>query len=313
MTTISSPVLVASPFATPTKPFQRFKRHPVGFAVRLLYAHRHVPLPPRPLDSPIKVVCISDTHNHTPEVPDGDVLVHSGDLTSKGTFEELQAQLNWLNSLPHTHKFVIGGNHDLLLDDNYVDETPWRIQVDEGATRADLDWGSLVYLENTTSTIHILGREIKVFGCPLTPDCGSWAFQYPPIRNVWRGTIPENIDIVLAHGPPKGHLDSYDEVKRGCGWLTKELWRVKPKLVVFGHIHAARGREDLTWDQVQNVYDRAMTADANIFGVAWMAIALLVEKVRHFVTQKGVEAKTILINAAISQEQSAFDITVLKI
>lgn len=34
----------------------------------------------------LKIVCISDTHNkhRNLKVPDGDVLVHAGDITSKG-------------------------------------------------------------------------------------------------------------------------------------------------------------------------------------------------------------------------------------
>lgn len=53
-------------------------------------------------------------------MPDGDVLLHAGDITDKGTFEELQAQLDWLKSLPHMHKIVIDGNHDRLIDAEYV-------------------------------------------------------------------------------------------------------------------------------------------------------------------------------------------------
>ena len=187
---------------------------------------------------------------------------------------------------------------------------PWRIRVVGGATKAD--WGPLVYLENESSTIDILGRTIKIFGCSLTPDCGSFAFQYPPIRDVWKGIIPEDTDIFIAHGPPRGHLDSYDEVKRGCGWLTQELWRVKPKLVVFGHIHAARGREDLIWDRVQKVYDQAMTANVNVFSVIMMAIVLLIEKIQHLVTRMEPETKTILVNAAIDA-QSISNVTVVDV
>ena len=61
------------------------------------------------IEKPITVVCISDTHNLQPDLPDGDLLVHAGDLTSFGTFDELQSQLDWLNKQPHRYKIVIGG------------------------------------------------------------------------------------------------------------------------------------------------------------------------------------------------------------
>ena len=37
----------------------------------------------------MKLVCISDTHNlhHDLKIPDGDVLVHAGDITVHGKFE----------------------------------------------------------------------------------------------------------------------------------------------------------------------------------------------------------------------------------
>ena len=37
-------------------------------------------------------------------VPDGDVLLHSGDLTETGTEEEFKTTMEWLYSLPHPTK-----------------------------------------------------------------------------------------------------------------------------------------------------------------------------------------------------------------
>lgn len=65
---------------------------------------------------PIRVVYISDTHNVTSPLPPGDILIHAGNLTAHGTFDELQAQLQWLSAQLHTHKIVIAGNNDLILD-----------------------------------------------------------------------------------------------------------------------------------------------------------------------------------------------------
>lgn len=51
-----------------------------------------------------RFVCISDTHNRKFDVPWGDVLLHSGDLTQTGKYEEFQETMEWLCSLPHRLK-----------------------------------------------------------------------------------------------------------------------------------------------------------------------------------------------------------------
>src|SRR5215469_6649139 len=58
----------------------------------------------------IKAVCIADTHTNVISIPNGDVLIHAGDLTNAGTVEEIQTQIDWLASLPHREKIVIAGN-----------------------------------------------------------------------------------------------------------------------------------------------------------------------------------------------------------
>lgn len=61
--------------------------------------------PPKPADSDtrhwIRFVCISDTHNRTFPVPDGDVLLHGGDLTSTGREQEMMITCDWIASMTH--------------------------------------------------------------------------------------------------------------------------------------------------------------------------------------------------------------------
>lgn len=221
----------------------------------------------------ITVVCISDTHCTQPIVSDGDVLLHAGDLSEKGTFTEIQSQLDWLKSLPHKYKVVIGGNHDLLLDPEFVSRFPERIIEEIGTSRSDLDWGDIIYLNNSSTTLNFLGqRRLKIYGSPLTEQFGTWAFQYPPIRNVWNEVIPADTDILLTHGPPLGHLD-----RDGLGsrFLLKDLCRVKPRLVVFGHIHAGYGREDVRYDWFQSIYDGVMLGEKGFGALVGMVVLWL--------------------------------------
>lgn len=156
----------------PPTQWQRFKKHPARWIAYWLYDRRPLPrLLPVDGNNSVKVVCISDTHLAQPDVPDGDLLLHAGDLTNPGSFLELQEQLDWLGSLPHSHKVVIAGNHDRLLDAEFIDKHPDKICETEGAARQDLNWHDVVYLENSTTTIGFAkGRTLNIYGSPQTPD-----------------------------------------------------------------------------------------------------------------------------------------------
>ncbi|PYH91163.1 hypothetical protein BO71DRAFT_452297 [Aspergillus ellipticus CBS 707.79] len=204
---------------------RRFLRAPLTVTAQLLYQYlTHQPRSSaQPTDSAlIRVVCISDTHSTQPHLPDGDILVHEGDRTQSGTKAELEAQIEWLHAQPHRHK----------------------------VTGSDIDWKSLIYLQNTYTTLDCgaHGRRITIFGSPYTPKHGNWAFQYLPAdTKFWDDVpIPEETDILITHGPPRTHLDLG---RLGCSLLLDRLWflRQKPLLHVFGHIHGGYGMEVLRW------------------------------------------------------------------
>ena len=66
----------------------------------------------------MKIICISDTHGQHENliVPNGDLLIHAGDITSTGDKEDLIKFNNWLGNLPHKYKIVIAGNHDFYYE-----------------------------------------------------------------------------------------------------------------------------------------------------------------------------------------------------
>ncbi|KAL2203836.1 Metallo-dependent phosphatase [Sarocladium strictum] len=200
----------------------------------------------------VTVVCISDTHNSQVELPDGDILIHAGDLTQSGSFQELQATINWLRLQPHRHKFVVAGNHDLLLDD---------------------------------SCKHL-------YGSPLSRQNGNWAFQYPRADDVWSNVVPAETDILITHGPPRAHLDL---LNLGCNHLLGELWRVRPALHVFGHVHEGYGQKWLNYDGVQEVFEKTVVARRGLVNV----LTLLKEALRWCWTPfKAPE--TLLVNPAMA-------------
>lgn len=185
----------------------------------------------------MRIVCISDTHNCNEQVtvPDGDLLIHSGDATITGTVEEIKLFSKWFAALPHKHKIFVAGNHD------------WLFERNDELARSLLDKNT-AYLRD--SSVEIEG--IKIYGSPWQPRFFDWAFNLmrgPELAEKWR-LIPDDVDILVTHGPPHGILD---EVQRqwgientGCEELRKRVDDIsangKLKLHVFGHIHCGHGR-----------------------------------------------------------------------
>ena len=78
----------------------------------------------------MKLLHISDTHNQHESLlnlPEADVLIHSGDLTFAGSKDELDAFFDWFVKLPYKHKIFIAGNHDDCLLDYEIDKLPKNI------------------------------------------------------------------------------------------------------------------------------------------------------------------------------------------
>jgi predicted MPP superfamily phosphohydrolase len=115
---------------------------------------------------PIKVVCISDTHGHSPSIPPGDLLIHAGDLTNSGRREDIQQAVNWLSAQPHRYKICIAGNHDNFLDPHSEREQ----DVAERKAKRRIDWKDVVYLNNTMTLLKFKGgRTLEVYGAPDIP------------------------------------------------------------------------------------------------------------------------------------------------
>ncbi|KAN0118035.1 Metallo-dependent phosphatase-like protein [Russula decolorans] len=274
--------------------WDRFMSSPLIFLARWLHLSDAAPsaASSTPDIAPIRVVCISDTHNthHAqPHLPEGDILIHAGDLTQSGTDHELDDALAWLNSHPHPHKLFIAGNHDLALT--------------SPQTHARIPPG-LTYLENSFIELTISGRKLCIYGSPYTQKHGSWPFQYPRVRptptalpqpeahEIW-SKIPPLTDILITHGPPLAHLDAD---RYGCYALLFALWHVRPKLHVFGHIHAGRGVERIKWDRAQMVYENICAGRTGWGGL----VELLWYKLTAWPWKRslGDDVGTLLVNAA---------------
>lgn len=184
------------------------------------------------------VVCVSDTHlQHKFDVPPGDLILHSGDATWRGTSEEILKFAEWYGALPHASKVFVAGNHD------------WGFQNGEAELcRAILADHGITYLQD--SGVEIGG--LKIWGSPWQPEFCNWAFNLSRVEGElaerW-ALIPDDTNVLITHGPPKGILDRtngmYHEPENvGCWDLRARIKSLKAlKAHVFGHVHPGYGVE----------------------------------------------------------------------
>jgi len=182
----------------------------------------------------MKAWVISDTHGkHTFLTPpiDCDTIIVAGDFSNyrnkQKNIEECKDFYEWLDYLPFTNKIIVAGNHDTSLETAYGREV--------------ISQYNFTYLENQDVTID----GIRIFGSPLTPTFGEgWAFNKSR-GNLWEywKHIPDDTQILVTHGPPKGILDLSHDIDgklEYCGDAAL-LRRVKQlpllKYHIFGHLH----------------------------------------------------------------------------
>lgn len=178
----------------------------------------------------MKVVVLSDTHSlhGAVRVPEGDVLVHAGDFSRKGTLKELRQFNDWLGDLSHEHKILVPGNHDFCFED-----------PDRRDRATDLLTEARLLIDDS----YRLGGT-RFWGAPWQPKFFDWAFNRErgrPLREKW-SLIPEDVDVLVTHGPPRNIGDRVAQGDRvGCSELQKRVFEVRPEYHVFGHIHEGYG------------------------------------------------------------------------
>ena len=178
----------------------------------------------------MKFVAISDTHcrHRSLKLPKGDVLIHAGDISYKGTKEEIVDFLDWFSKQKFNYKIFIAGNHDFFFEKkNFL-------------TIEELIPKNIIYLNDSGTEIN----GIKIWGSPVTPWFYNWAFNRhrgEAIQKHW-DLIPADSDIVITHGPVYGFLDMVvSDQHAGCQDLLRKVLTIQPKVHVCGHIHEAYG------------------------------------------------------------------------
>lgn len=231
-----------------------------------------------------KFLVISDTHNFEFDdtardsqllrlpTPTADVLLHCGDLTQVGGVSSFKKALKMLGCIDPELKLVIPGNHDLEFDKPY-----WEAQRDHEGNPEDAEGHHLAVKAMTGSLaaeagVSFLnegahsftlksGVKFKIYVSPYTPSFCDWAFAYKHNEDRFNGPhqvangvtsiatnpIPDDVDIVMTHGPSKGILDFCPQGNVGCENVLQAIRRVKPLMHCFGHIHEGNGVGVIDW------------------------------------------------------------------
>lgn len=158
----------------------------------------------------MRILHLSDTHglhHKNKDMPEADVIIHSGDISHNGTEEEVLDFLNWFIELPYSHKIFVTGNHDLCL---------WDAED----------------IEDLPDNVHFLqDKSVEIDGVMF------FGLAY----NHSEKLIPDDTDVVITHEPPVMILDESSGIHWGNAPLRNRITEIKPRYHLFGHAHEGYG------------------------------------------------------------------------
>jgi Icc-related predicted phosphoesterase len=182
--------------------------------------------------------CISDLHGHYPELEGGDLLIIAGDLTASDTPEEHLEFIKWCAWQNYKKIVFIVGNHDNTALKEPSNNKKIEYLCDSGT---EFEYIAPSVLGNI---VGYEGRKLKIWGSPWTltfpginPKCAAFTGDERLLAEKF-ALIPDDVDILITHGPPLGILDlTVDGRNVGSMSLISRYKTICPKLHIFGHIH----------------------------------------------------------------------------
>lgn len=194
----------------------------------------------------MKICMLSDVHEqwHNLVVPECDLLVSAGDYSYLGRQHIVDSFHYWLSMQKAKHIISVQGNHEVWVEMNFQEARDRVHKIDK----------RILFVADQEAIVE--GK--RIWCSSITPAFHNWAWNVPrgkKIRAYW-DQIPDDIDMLVTHGPPYGILDQqiphpqpsnvpsntakYDHL--GCEELIKKVRQFKNlKLHVFGHIHGSSG------------------------------------------------------------------------
>lgn len=178
----------------------------------------------------MRIVAIADTHfPFSPDkIPEGDVLVHAGDLMYTGDINEWYPLLDCLGNLQSKfeHIIYVPGNHDI------------HVELFTSMARIELNKRGVQMLGADHNMTLELPNGMTMLGLPFVQGLYGWAFNR---TNRFLFDLVEQlppVDIVVSHSPPR-----YQALDNGFG---VEAWRLyhqrhRPAIWINGHVHECYG------------------------------------------------------------------------
>jgi Icc-related predicted phosphoesterase len=169
-------------------------------------------------------------HHKKIAMPEADMIIHAGDFTYHGEFDEVKKFLQWYGEQKAKYKILVCGNHEVE-----ISKQPFQLlkQMCENE--------GIQLLHNS----HTVIEGLTIFGSPNSNRFKhGWAYNSTEneLEDIYATILPDT-DVVITHGPAYGRLDKVLSGQLvGSMALTKRLTELSNlKLHVTGHIHESRG------------------------------------------------------------------------
>lgn len=161
-----------------------------------------------------RIVVIGNTFGRMPDVPPGDILIHTGNFCDEygGNGAEV---VDWLISLPHRIKIITPGTYD----------NQGILRWLEDVRLGEHD-GGVILLSGATTLVDGL----RIFA-PYTDPYSAENSISPYTTN----------DIFLTHLQPEGILDKRCNITMGCGTMLEMLLKHPPRICITGSIASGYG------------------------------------------------------------------------
>jgi Icc-related predicted phosphoesterase len=199
----------------------------------------------------VRIVATADWHGEFPDwigggLPKGDVLVIGGDVMPVHNHNR-QFQAEWFREhfIPHLASLAlrfeavvwVAGNHDFALQDS----PELTLGLPDG-----------IFSLEDSSYWH---GSTHFYGSPWSGRFGNWAFMDEEDGLAKRyALIPEDVDVLISHGPPYGLCDLTDGGEHvGSIALLERIAQMQPQIVITGHIHEAYGESMIGPTTIMNV------------------------------------------------------------
>jgi len=175
--------------------------------------------------------CISDLHGYEPQLPGGDLLLLAGDYTAGNKIIQWNNFFEWLINQPYRKKILIAGNHDGLLSSSF--------------SKTEIDFEYLCDSGTKFEGLNIWGTPWTPWFHGVNPACKFFMANKTHLEKKFK-LIPENIDILITHGPMFEVLDE-NKNKFNCGSysLKNHINRSTPKFHICGHIHEQGNKQKI--------------------------------------------------------------------